>query len=60
MKTYLARLYSEKARLTLEERVYAKDLADAIKEAIALVRIGNEVVPERDFCVKAITDITPE
>lgn len=58
MKIYLARLYSEKAKLTLEETFEATGLEQAIKKAIALVAIGNSVVPERDFCVKAVTIYT--
>jgi len=48
-------LYSEKAKLTLEETVEATGLEQAIKKAIDLIAIGNSVVPERDFCVKAVT-----
>jgi len=57
VKTYLARLYSEKAKITLEETVEAVDLADALIKAIKLVSVGNHVIPERDFCVKAVTVI---
>jgi len=57
VKTYLARLYSEKAKITLEETVEAVDLADALIKAIKLVSVGNHINPERDFCVKAVTVI---
>lgn len=54
---YLARLYSEYDKLTLEEVVEAKNLGEAIKKAISLVAVGNETAYQRDFSVRAVTRI---
>jgi hypothetical protein len=57
IRVYSIRLYSEKEHFTIEEIVEAESLSEAIKKGIELVSVGNDILPSRDMCVKAVTRI---